>query len=239
MEVLREAPSTNAVLAERARDGAAHGLVVAAEHQSAGRGRLDRTWTAPPGTSLTFSVLLRPQTLPPARWTWLPLLTGLAVASALRSLGYDATVKWPNDVLLHTPEGERKVCGILVERVGDAAVVGIGLNTSLAADQLPVETATSLSLVSGEPVDRTAVLIAVLRSLFDQYAGWLADPDETATAYAETSGTLGRTVRAELPGGGTLTGTAVAVDGSGCLVIATSEGAVTVAAADVIHLRAT
>ncbi|UDY22772.1 biotin--[acetyl-CoA-carboxylase] ligase [Nocardioides sp. Kera G14] len=247
VEILSETPSTNAVLAERARQGAAHGLVIATEHQTAGRGRLDRTWTTPRSTALTFSVLLRPDGLAPTRWTWLPLLTGLAVTSALRSLGYDALVKWPNDVLLRTSEGERKVCGILVERVDTpafgagtaAAVIGIGLNTSMGADDLPVETATSLALASGGPVDRTAVLRELLRSLFAHYADWLADPEEAASAYREMSGTLGRQVRAELPGGDVLTGVAQAVDETGCLIISTEAGPVTVAAGDVVHLRAT
>jgi BirA family biotin operon repressor/biotin-[acetyl-CoA-carboxylase] ligase len=247
VEILLETPSTNAVLAERARAGAPHWLVIATEHQTAGRGRLDRSWSTPAFSALTFSVLVRPDDLPPARWTWLPLLTGLAVTSALRDLGYDAVVKWPNDVLIRTDEdgvaAERKVCGILVERVetpeGPAAVLGIGLNTSISAEDLPVETATSLTLLSGAPVDRTAVLIAVLRSVVAHYADWRADPDEVAARYRELSATLGREVRAELPDGGAILGTAVGVDPSGCLVIAAADGPVVVAAGDVVHLRAT
>ena len=140
VEVLPHTPSTNAVLAERAREGAPEGLVVATEHQTAGRGRLDRTWETPAGSALTFSTLLRPE-VPPATWPWLPLLTGYAVAKALAGAGFGAVLKWPNDVLI----GDRKVAGILVERVetpgGPAAVVGIGLNVLLAAEELPVPTA--------------------------------------------------------------------------------------------------
>lgn len=242
VEILPETTSTNAVLGERAQDGAPEGLVIAAEHQTAGRGRLDRTWSTPRSAGLTFSVLLRPPDLAPTRWTWLPLLTGLAVTSALRSLGYDAGVKWPNDVLLRTDAGERKVCGILVQRVdtadGPAAIIGVGLNTSMAAEDLPVDTATSLVVASGSPVDRTAVLVTVLRSIFAHYADWLADPDELSSTYAQVSATVGREVRAELPGGGELVGTAVGVDSAGCLVISGASGPVTVAAGDVVHLRA-
>ena len=148
VEVLASSPSTNAVVAERARAGAPDGLVVVADHQTAGRGRLDRTWETPPGTAVTFSMLLRPQS-PTRAWPWLPLLAGYAVDKALKARGLDAGVKWPNDVLI----GDKKVAGILVERVdtpdGPAAVVGIGVNTGLTADELPVPTATSLAIETG------------------------------------------------------------------------------------------
>jgi BirA family biotin operon repressor/biotin-[acetyl-CoA-carboxylase] ligase len=243
VEILPETPSTNAVLADRAREGAPEGLVVVTEHQTAGRGRLDRSWETPRHSALTFSALLRPPVdrVPAHRWPWLPLLAGLAVTSALREEGYAAGVKWPNDVLLGGPDGERKVCGILVERVetgdGPAAVVGIGLNTSLTREELPVPTATSLALASGGAVDRTAVLTHVLRSLFGHYADWMADPERLQASYAAASVTLGREVRAELPGGAALVGTATGVDGTGRLVVATPAGEEAVGAGDVVHLR--
>ena len=121
--------------------------MVVAEHQTAGRGRLDRSWETPPRAALTFSVLLRPS-VGPEQWPWLPLLTGYAVGTALRDAGFDAGVKWPNDVLI----GDLKVAGILVERVdtptGPAAVLGVGLNVSTTAEELPVPTATSLALAA-------------------------------------------------------------------------------------------
>jgi BirA family biotin operon repressor/biotin-[acetyl-CoA-carboxylase] ligase len=239
VEILPETPSTNAVLAARAREGAPEGLVIVTEHQTAGRGRLDRVWETPRHSALTFSVLLRPpvERVPAQRWPWLPLLAGLAVTSVLRDEGYDAGIKWPNDVLV----ADRKVCGILVERIetpdGPAAVVGIGLNTSLTPEELPVPTATSLAIESGGPVDRTAVLLHLLRGLFGHYADWVADPDALAASYAEASVTLGRRVRAELPGGRMLVGTATAIDETGRVVVATAEGERTVGAGDVVHLR--
>ncbi|MFT4286886.1 biotin--[acetyl-CoA-carboxylase] ligase [Nocardioides sp.] len=245
VEVIPETPSTNAVVAERARAGAPHGLVVVTEHQTAGRGRLDRSWETPARSALTFSVLLRPE-VEARRWPWLPLLTGLAVSSALREEGYDAGVKWPNDVLIRSREGdERKVCGILVERVetapslgaGPAAIVGIGLNTSLTAAELPTGTATSLEIERGGPVDRTAVLIGLLRSLSEHYADWVADPDSARAAYRELSVTLGRRVRAELPGGGALEGLALDIDATGRLLVETDVGVRAVGAGDVVHLR--
>jgi BirA family biotin operon repressor/biotin-[acetyl-CoA-carboxylase] ligase len=240
VEVYDETPSTNPLLADRARAGAAEGLVIVTEHQTAGRGRLDRTWQTPPRSALTFSVLLRPD-VPPARWPWLPLVTGLAVTGALRDLGYPAGVKWPNDVLLTLPEGERKVCGILVERVetptGPAAVIGIGLNSSMSAEELPLATATSLAVAGGAEPDRTQVLMALLTSLTSTYDAWLADPAGIATAYTAASITLGRPVRAELPGGGVLEGTADRIDELGRVVVAGPTGESAVGAGDVVHLR--
>jgi BirA family transcriptional regulator, biotin operon repressor / biotin---[acetyl-CoA-carboxylase] ligase len=243
VEILPATPSTNAVLAQRARDGAPEGLVLVTEHQTAGRGRLDRTWETPARSALTFSALLRPPEaqVPPQRWPWLPLLAGLAVTSTLRQEGYAAGVKWPNDVLIAGADGDRKVCGILVERIetsqGPAAVVGIGLNTSLTAAELPVPTATSLAIESGADVDRSALLAHLLRSLFGHYADWVADPEPLRAAYAGASVTLGRRVRAELPGGEVLEGTAVAIDATGRVVVGTDAGERAVGAGDVVHLR--
>ena len=127
VEVVPTAGSTNALVADRARAGEPAGLVVVAEEQTAGRGRLDRSWVSPPRAGLTFSVLVRPD-LPPVHWPWLPLLAGLAVAEALRArAGVDAVLKWPNDVLV---DG-RKACGVLAEvPAPGAAVLGIGLNVT-------------------------------------------------------------------------------------------------------------
>lgn len=248
VEVEQETASTNAVVAERARAGEDEGLVLVTEHQTAGRGRLDRTWVTPARSALTFSVLLRPPAdVPAERWPWLPLMAGLAVTEALREEGYRAGVKWPNDVLAHTPDGERKLCGILVERIevpngaaGEtppAAVVGIGLNTSQRATEIPVETGTSLELLSGAPVDRSALLARLLGRLVGRYADWQVDPEGMAAAYSAASVTLGREVRAELPGDSTLRGTAVAIDPFGRLVVRTADGETAVGAGDVVHVR--
>jgi BirA family biotin operon repressor/biotin-[acetyl-CoA-carboxylase] ligase len=246
VEVVEEAGSTNAVVAERARAGEPDGLVVVAEHQTAGRGRLDRTWEAPTRSSLTFSVLLRPS-VPGSRWPWLPLLTGHAVASALRADGFDAAVKWPNDVLLGTGPDERKVAGILVERIeteaGPAAVVGVGLNVAMTADELPVPEATSLALARPDAVpDRTGLLVSLLLALWETYEAWQTGGDEAgehlAAAYAAGCATIGRDVRVALPAGQTLTGRAVAIDATGRLVVASPSGERTpVGAGDVVHVR--
>lgn len=246
VEVLEEATSTNAVAADRARAGAAEGLVVVAERQSAGRGRLDRVWQTPSRAALLFSVVLRPE-VPPADWPWLPLLTGHSVARALRGLGYDAGVKWPNDVLVARADGEsRKLVGILVERIetsdGPAAVVGVGINVSLTPDELPVPTATSLAIESGTEPDRTEVLVAVLSTLVEAYDAWQAGGpaarDRLASSYAVACVTVGRDVRVELPGGEALLGRATGVDRSGRLVVSGPAGETAVGAGDVVHVRA-
>ncbi len=170
IEVEEATASTNAALAARARDGEEPGLVLVTEHQTAGRGRLDRVWETPPRSSLTFSVLLRPD-LPVSSWSWLPLLAGYAVQAALADRLPDIALKWPNDVLVDGGElgAGRKVAGILVERIesdaGPMAVVGVGINVDQTLDELPIALATSVALETGEPVERTGLLSQVLGSL--------------------------------------------------------------------------
>ena len=141
LEVVPSTGSTNADLLARATDpGSPEGQVLVAEEQTAGRGRLGRSWSSVPGASLTFSVLLRPDAVPAARRGWLTLLAGVAVASAVRSVGgVDAVLKWPNDVLV----GDRKLAGILAEQSpdGSAVVIGTGLNVAAAPGELPVSAA--------------------------------------------------------------------------------------------------
>jgi BirA family biotin operon repressor/biotin-[acetyl-CoA-carboxylase] ligase len=245
VEVVDEAGSTNALVAERAQAGAAEGLVVVAEHQTAGRGRLDRTWETPARSALTFSVLLRP-TAPTQTWPWLPLLAGYAVDKALKALGFEAAVKWPNDVLL---DG-RKVAGILVERVetpaGPAAVIGVGVNVGMTAEELPVPDATSLAVAAGSTgPDRTVLLVDVLASLWEAYTAWQEGGDlggmRLAESYVAACATIGSEVRVELPSGGTLTGTATGIDPSGRLLVESSVdgtvGRTAVSAGDVVHVR--
>ncbi|MDX3238075.1 biotin--[acetyl-CoA-carboxylase] ligase [Streptomyces sp. ME03-5709C] len=246
LDVVESTGSTNSDLGARAREGAAEGAVLVAEEQSAGRGRLDRRWRAPARSGLFFSVLLRPTSVPHRRWGWLPLLAGVATATAVaRTAGVDTGLKWPNDVLVTVGGEERKTGGILAERVGDdAVVIGVGLNVTLREEELPVPTAGSLTLAGAEAADRDPLLRAVLRSLADWYGEWLrAEGDPAASrlleAYAAGCVTLGRAVRAELPGGGEVRGRAVAVDDDGRLVVETSEGERAVGAGDVVHVRPT
>jgi BirA family biotin operon repressor/biotin-[acetyl-CoA-carboxylase] ligase len=166
--------STNDLAAAEARTGAPAGTLVTADEQTAGRGRLGRTWHAAPGENLTFSFVLRPGRPAPEIPT-LTLLAGAAVAQALAELGFSARLKWPNDVLLRVNEGgagrARKVAGILTEAatVGSEVshvVVGIGLNVNVA--DFPSDLAaraTSLRLVRGTPLPRGDVLACLLARL--------------------------------------------------------------------------
>lgn len=233
--------STNADAVAAAQAGAAEGVVIVAEHQDAGRGRLDRQWHTPPGSALTASFILRPDDVPAARWPWLPLLVGVAVVDAVAAATkLVATLKWPNDVLVD----DRKLAGILVERVetpsGPAAVAGVGLNVGQQADQIP-GTAISLALAGAADPRPGDLLHAVADHLGERYAAWVdagGDPSAGLAAdYRRRCSTLGREVRAELPAGDPLIGRAVDVDESGRLVIATADGSRAVGAGDVVHLR--
>ncbi len=245
LSVVAETASTNADVVTEARSGTAAGLVVVAEHQSGGRGRLDRGWHAPPRSGLTVSALVRPE-VPSARWPWLPLLAGVAVAEACRRTAeVDAVLKWPNDVLVD----ERKLAGVLVERVegpaGPVAVVGIGLNVSLHAAELPVPRATSLAIAGASTLDRSVLLRALLRTFGSLLDAWEAVQGDPAVgrpglhaSYTARCATLGRRVEVDLPDGRRLRGEAVEVDGGGRLVVVDAAGgSVALGAGDVVHVR--
>ncbi|PZF99304.1 biotin--[acetyl-CoA-carboxylase] ligase [Micromonospora deserti] len=259
LEVRAETGSTNADVAEAARAGEPEGLVVVAERQTAGRGRRGRAWQSPARAGIATSVLLRPGEVgagrgwppaPAAAYGWLPLLAGVALVEAVARLAeLDAALKWPNDLLI----GDAKCAGILAEAVPGAApgqppaiVLGIGLNVTLRADELPANPtglpATSLQLAGAAAIDRDPLLRALLRSIADWYARWrAAGGDAVASglrdAYLAACATVGRQVRVLLPGGGEVTGTATGVDADGHLVLATAAGEHHLAAGDVLHLR--
>ncbi len=242
VRVVAETGSTNADVLAAARDGAAEGLVIAAEAQAAGRGRLGRGWQSLPGGSLTFSVLLRTAAVPAGTRGWVPLLTGVAVARAVRrATGVQARLKWPNDVLA----GAGKLAGILAEQAGDAIVVGVGLNVLGTAAQLPVATATSLELLGAGEADRTELLAEILTEIERWYLPWRDTPAGDADAsglrqeYLRLSATVGARVRVLLPGAPDLVGLAVAVDETGRLTVRPDGQAdpVQVSAGDVIHVR--
>jgi BirA family transcriptional regulator, biotin operon repressor / biotin---[acetyl-CoA-carboxylase] ligase len=258
LDVVARTGSTNADLAARARAGEAAGAVLVAEHQVSGRGRRDRTWESPARAGLAVSVLLRPSA-PAGQWAWLTLLAGVAVVDAVRrTAALDATLKWPNDVLVPTSDAsgaERaKIAGLLAEVVptpsGHAVVLGVGLNVSQDGDELPVPTATSLRLAGAATTDRDPVLRAVLRELAARYRDWEAaagDPERCglAGAYRERCSTIGAAVSVHLPDGSTLEGVAEGVDDAGRLLVRPAPpgpGAVAppvraLSAGDVLHVR--
>lgn len=229
--------STNADLAAAARAGQESGAVLVSDHQSAGRGRFTRVWESPLGGSLAISVLLRPPAaIPPGRWLWLPLIAGLAVADGLRAAaGLSVELKWPNDVLV----SGRKVCGILSERVdaaaGPAAIIGVGINTTLTEEQLPVPTATSLA-IAGADVAPGEIAAAVLAALATWYLRWLAAADLRGE-YSVRCSSIGRRVRVQLSAAESVVGEATGVDADGCLLVSVAGRQRTFAAGDVVHLR--
>jgi BirA family transcriptional regulator, biotin operon repressor / biotin---[acetyl-CoA-carboxylase] ligase len=211
--------------------------VVIAEQQTAGRGRLGRAWESPARAGVLLSVLLRPR-VETATWTLLPLLAGLAAVEAVLAVGQvEAALKWPNDVLV---EG-RKLGGILTERVDDAVVVGIGLNVSSRADELPVETATSLALAAGN-TDREILTKELLRALGRRYTVWqdtAGSMESVIPAYRERCETIGHQVQVQLPGGDVVRGTVTGIDDIGRLVLiddATGVGSSWLVG-DVTHVR--
>jgi BirA family biotin operon repressor/biotin-[acetyl-CoA-carboxylase] ligase len=234
-DVVDESPSTNAALL--ARPTAPAPAVLVAEFQSAGRGRLDRTWVSPPRAGLTLSVLLRP-TAPMSAWGWLPLLAGVAVAGAV---GPSARLKWPNDLLLD----EAKAAGILVQVNGDVVVAGIGVNVSNTQAELPSAAATSIELALRRSVDRTDLLISVLSGFFARYDAWSAaggDAERSGLrrAYLDVCATVGeRVVISSVAAGdaGQLVGTATNVDPFGRLVLTGAFGTRAISAGDVAHVR--
>jgi BirA family transcriptional regulator, biotin operon repressor / biotin---[acetyl-CoA-carboxylase] ligase len=245
IEVTAATGSTNADLLAQASAGAPEGVVLAAEEQTAGRGRMGRAWVSPPRAALTFSLLVRPHTVPVARRGWLPLLTGVAVASAVRAVAQvHAQLKWPNDVLA---DGA-KLAGILAEAAGDAVVIGIGLNVSTEPAELPPPgpgalPATSLRALGSHTLDRGPLLTEILAGFERWYQAWRqagGDPERCGlrAEYTRLCGTIGRPVRVERPAGQPLSGSAVGVDPDGRLLVRASSGTeLAVAAGDVVHLR--
>ena len=236
IEVVESTGSTNADLAARAGEPGIVGTVRITTDQTSGRGRHARVWSAPAGGQVAISVALDAgdQT---EQLGWLSLATGVAAASAIEAAtGVRPTLKWPNDVLV---DG-KKVAGILAEYIpaptGGVVIVGIGINTGMAADELPVPTATSLQVESGAPVDVAALVAEYLRALAD--APWPDDVAEVARRYRDRCDTLGRRVRLTLPGERTVEGVADDVDEQGRIVVRTDDGqSFTAAAGDVLHLR--
>jgi BirA family biotin operon repressor/biotin-[acetyl-CoA-carboxylase] ligase len=223
-----EIDSTNRYLLDAAREGAGSDLVAVADHQTAGRGRFDRRWESPPGSSLLVSVLLRPVT----GGHQVVLATALALAAAVEHVapGVVPQLKWPNDLVVH----DRKLAGLLAERDGDALVVGAGCNVQW--DSFPPDlagSATACNLEAGGPVDRDALFAEFLECLaieFDRL-------DDVAARARARLATLDRRVRVERAHD-TLEGRAIDVTPDGALVIRRDDGTdETVTAGDVVHLR--
>lgn len=232
VEHLVQVDSTNTWLAQRAREGARQGQVVYADFQSAGRGRLDREWVAPAGSSLLCSALLEPPAIaaPPQV---LILAAALSMSEVLERLtGARPRLKWPNDIMY----GEAKVAGLLGEAVGPLVVVGLGLNLSAVDPAYPAATtvleATGVSLCPTPVLEAYLEALARRRELLDSLDGVRVMNEE----FAASLSTLGRQVRAELSNE-VVRGRAVGVDENGALRIDTGSDVRVVSAGDVVHLR--
>ena len=240
VDVLPEAGSTNQVLRELADDTAAwpHLSVLLTDHQTSGRGRLGRVWTAPAGASIAVSVLLRDLPAEVDARGWIPLAAGLAMTDAVADQlpDSDVSVKWPNDVLVD----ERKICGILAEATADAVIVGTGVNTAMTASELPVPTATSFAVL-GVDADVDRLLAGYLTRLRSSLAALAASGDAvTSGLHAVVSArcsTIGRDVRVSLPGDRVLEGRASGLDADGRLVVVAEGVEHAVSAGDVVHVR--
>jgi BirA family biotin operon repressor/biotin-[acetyl-CoA-carboxylase] ligase len=248
VQVIESTDSTNAdVVAhvQEAPDEWPHLALLLTTDQRAGRGRLDRTWTTPPGTALALSVVVRVGAIPVASRGWIPLIAGAAmtraVAAQLAGTAHSARLKWPNDVLL---DGA-KLCGILAEVVPgqpDAVVIGAGVNTRMPASDLPVETATSFEAL-GLVADEDRLIADYLAALAEQLDALVAARGSAAAAGVRAEveslcSTIGSDVAVTLPDGEVLRGRAQRIDDDGRLVVEQqSEFESAVSAGDVVHVR--
>lgn len=238
LDVVGQTGSTNADLLARAAAGEdVGGAVLIAEHQTAGRGRHGRGWSASPRAQLTMSFGVSVVDVPAAGWGWLSLAAGVAVVDAVAAVtGIRAQLKWPNDVMV---DG-RKLAGVLAEVARSVVVIGVGLNVTQAPEEVDGPNATSLLDLGVAAPDRAELVRALLRELGARIIGWRAARGadwSLAADYRARSLTIGARVRAELPGGRQIVGTASGIDDQGRLCLETGAETVLVSAADVVHLR--
>ncbi|WP_319445971.1 MULTISPECIES: biotin--[acetyl-CoA-carboxylase] ligase [unclassified Mycobacterium] len=240
IDVVSSTGSTNADLLSRAQAGVdVAGSVLLAEFQSAGRGRHGRNWATPPRAQIAMSVGIDVTGIAAEKWGWLPLLTGVALVDSVAQVtGVSVGLKWPNDVLA----GADKLAGVLAEVASPSPmiVIGFGLNVSLAPDELPTPTATSLQLLGATTLDRNVVVSAILDRLGELIERWRSaagHDDQLRSDYLRCSLTIGTTVRAILPGDRDIVGVATGIDESGRLLIDDGTDVHVVAAGDITHLR--
>ncbi|ORW90195.1 biotin--acetyl-CoA-carboxylase ligase [Mycobacterium sp. IEC1808] len=242
LDVVEQTGSTNADLLARAAAGDdVAGAVLIAEHQTAGRGRHGRGWTASPRAQITMSVGVSVVDVPTEGWGWLSLATGVAIVDAVLAVtGVQAGLKWPNDVLAGPPDSAGKLAGILAEVARPVVVIGLGLNVTQAPDEVDGPGATSLFDLGVPEPDRGRLVGAVLTELGRRIVAWRAARGADwalAADYRARSLTIGRPVRAVLPGDKEVVGTATAVDDQGRLCVEAGGQTVVVSAGDVVHLR--
>lgn len=230
---LDEVGSTNKALASEARAGASPEQVLVTEHQTEGRGRLDRHWESMPGASVLCSVLVH-EGLDDRTRALTGFAMSVAVVETLARHGVELGIKWPNDLVVPALRGAAKVGGVLVEAVDSSAVVGLGLNVS--PDPTRPEEAAHLGELMDEPPDREALLAEVVLCFEDVLEKLTHSADEFLETYRPMCTTIGADVAAVLPTR-TVVGVATDVDAQGALVVETREGTEVVTVGDVVHLR--
>lgn len=263
LEVVDEVPSTQSALVQAVQedpDAWPDMSVLAASHQTAGRGRAGREWITPRG-AITASIVLRPEKIDVMRWSWIPLLAGLAAVRAVRKVARlpEVGLKWPNDVVLEVPDAAeipgwgrwRKLGGVLTEIVPDpaggrtplGAVVGVGINVAQTREELPVEWAESLATVGAPDVDPSVLLTSVLRSMTRRHILWGENEGSMhgsglAALVRDACVTIGQEITVDLPSGEKLRGHAYGLDMAGHLVVRTDSGEIrTIFAGDIRNVR--
>ena len=222
--------STQSDLAELVNASVAKsGELIVADFQSAGRGRLDRSFEAPPESALLFSFFLKPKRVR-SDWSFISFLTAIAMHEVIsKDMTDKVSLKWPNDILID----DKKVAGLLAQQIGDGVIVGIGLNVAMDTDELPVPTATSLALSGSNNLDRNLLLSAFLNRFENIFKDWDSGT-EFLEKYRQVSSTLGRQVRVEVLGRESIEAEAAAITAQGALIL--SDGT-EVNVGDVVHLR--
>jgi BirA family biotin operon repressor/biotin-[acetyl-CoA-carboxylase] ligase len=213
-----------------ARNEAINGEVLVTEYQSAGKGRLDRTFDAPQSSALLFSLYLQPKR-EKSEWSFLPLLAGLVSTLAISELDPRFTVelKWPNDLQI----AGKKLGGIIAQATSNGVILGIGINVAMDRSELPVDHATSLMIEEFAILDRNLMLASILNN-FEGLLGRWEDGEDLRHLYRERSATLSQKIQIELPGGEKIGGFAEDISPAGELIL---EGSQRITVGDIVHLR--
>lgn len=230
VSVVELTASTQNDLAELVKSKTAiNGEVISAEFQSAGRGRLERTFEAVPNSALLFSFYISPKR-PRSEWGFIAHLAALTMHEVIsEGLPLKVNLKWPNDILI----GEKKVAGLLAQASDEGVIIGIGLNVAMTVDELPVGTATSLAIAGSRELNRNIILSKFLKLFEGKFSAWETGVDFNES-YSNVCSTLGKEVQIEVGGRANRTGIAKSINGFGALVL---EDGFEVNVGDVVHLR--
>lgn len=230
VSVVELTESTQSDLANLVNSSVAkNGELIVAEFQSAGRGRLDRTFQAPPQSALLFSFYIEPKRAV-SDWSFISFLAAMAMQKVISEyLSEPATLKWPNDILI----GDKKVAGLLAQQTDRGVILGIGLNVEMSEEELPVPTATSLLIERSKQIDRNLLLAEFLNRFEEFFIDWESGGD-FKEQYEKASSTIGRDIRVDILGRDPLLGKAVGVSDEGALILGDGTK---VNVGDVVHLR--